>query len=101
MACALACAIWDHAEKLSLAAPDDPPSLFAECYKWETVEMRHTYADPWEDPLARVWGVLERDLGLIVRSALLDELIDPTSMEELTLILTYSYHIPITLMQAL
>ena len=63
--------------------------------------MRHTYADPWEDPLARVWGVLERDLGLIVRSALLDELSDLTSMEGMTVMPTYSYHISITLMQAL
>ena len=57
MACALACAIRDHAEKLNLAAPDDLPSLVAECYKWATAEMEHTHVDPLEDPLARVWGV--------------------------------------------
>jgi hypothetical protein len=57
MTCARACAIWDHAEKLTLAAPNDPPSLFAEGFKWATVEMRHTHVDPWEGLLARVWDV--------------------------------------------
>ena len=57
MACALACAIWGHAEKLTMAAPDDSSSLFAVCYKWATAEMEDTHVDPWEDLLARVWGV--------------------------------------------
>ena len=30
MACALACAIWDHAEKSTMAVPDDRPSLIAD-----------------------------------------------------------------------
>jgi hypothetical protein len=56
MACAHACAIWDHAGKSTLAAPDDPPSLVAEGFKWATVETRYTHVDPWEFLLARVWG---------------------------------------------
>ena len=57
MACALACAMQDHAEQVTLAAPDDPPILVAECYRWVTDEMEHTHVDPWEDLLVRVWGV--------------------------------------------
>ena len=30
MACALACETWDHAEKLTMAAPDYRPSLIAD-----------------------------------------------------------------------
>ena len=57
MACVLACAIWDHAEKLTMATLDDPSILVAKCYKWTMARMQHTYADPWEDLLAQVWGV--------------------------------------------
>ena len=58
MTCALACARWDRAEQLTLAAPHDPPSLIAECFKWETLKIRHTHVDPWEGLLARVWGTV-------------------------------------------
>ena len=49
MACALACAMQDHAEQVTLAAPDDPPSLVAECYRSVTDE-NGTYA---RGPLGR------------------------------------------------
>ena len=54
MACALAYAIWDHAEQVALADPSDPPSLITICFKWATVEMGHTHVVPWEGLLAQV-----------------------------------------------
>ena len=53
MACADACAIWDHAERLGLAAPPDPPNLINIGFKWAMTKTPHTHVDPWAGHLVR------------------------------------------------